>query len=99
MFSRVTLTGIRSKINGKLSEYLTEFPPMIFHKYNNNGNTLNLPKKIDWINAKNCINVNMNIKPVNWCKPGTLAGYQNVKQFCEKRLKIYTQKKNDPSTV
>lgn len=88
---------IRPKITKNLSEYLTEFPPVVTHPVTYQGKvaapdtravyeTLTVDKK-GW-----------GVEPVQeFFRPGTSAGLENLKQFVEERMKQYSSGRNDPN--
>ena len=57
---------IRNKINSKLDEFLTEFPPVITHPLKSKLNK----KHIDWDACYESLEVNMDVKKVDWALPG-----------------------------
>lgn len=84
---------IRNKINSKLSEYLTKFPPVIKHPYT----TKIKFESNDWENALKDVKVDKSVKEITWAKPGYREGILELERFIEKRLKIYDSKRNDPT--
>lgn len=83
---------IRNKINSKLDEYLTEFPPVVIHPFKNDGKA----EVIDWEKALETRNVDKSIGPCDWAKPGTEEGLKKLYEFCTSRLKLFSSKRNDP---
>ncbi|XP_012254558.2 deoxyribodipyrimidine photo-lyase isoform X2 [Athalia rosae] len=83
---------IRNKINSKLSEYLTPFPPVIKHPH------ITKLKFVDndWKNVWKHIKVDETVKEITWAQPGYEGGILELESFIEKRLKIYESKRNDP---
>ncbi|XP_077292998.1 deoxyribodipyrimidine photo-lyase photorepair [Arctopsyche grandis] len=84
---------IRNKINSKLAEYLTEFPPLIKHPYKSERK----PEKIDWDKALESRDVDKSVGPCSWAEPGTKAGLKTLEEFCTKRLRLFSTKRNDPT--
>lgn len=84
---------IRNKINKNLSTYLTKFPPVIKHPYKSELKT----DTINWSKCLNELDVDRTIDEVDWAKPGYTAGIKTLEEFCEKRLKIFNSKRNDPT--
>lgn len=76
---------LRPKINARLKEYLTDFPPMVYHQYNNGSNV------VDWN-----VEVDQSVKPVKWAQPGYKAGMEVFRQFTVKKLSGYSTDRNDP---
>lgn len=58
---------IRNKINSKLDDFLTEFPPVIRHPFESK---LVAPSPIDWQLCLDTLKCDKSIKPVDWAKPG-----------------------------
>lgn len=58
---------IRSKINSKLEEFLTEFPPVIKHPVDSK---LVAPSPINWDLCLESLKCDKSVKPVDWAKPG-----------------------------
>jgi deoxyribodipyrimidine photo-lyase len=52
---------------------------------------------IDWNALESKLEVDMTVGPVDWAKPGTLAGLAMLEEFCSKRLKLFGSKRNDPT--
>ncbi|RWS31519.1 Deoxyribodipyrimidine photo-lyase-like protein [Leptotrombidium deliense] len=81
---------IRKKINDKLPEFLTYFPPVIRSPFQ-----CEICSN-DWQKAELSLDVVKSDK-VNWAIPGTTAGLQMLKSFCETRLKGYATLRNNPN--
>ncbi|XP_014368729.2 deoxyribodipyrimidine photo-lyase-like [Papilio machaon] len=88
-----TIWNIRTKINGKLEEYLTDFPPLIEHPYKSNFKS----EPIDWDRAIETREADKTVGPIEWANPGYDEAMKTLKSFLEKRLKIYADKRNDPT--
>eukprot|EP00095_Tigriopus_kingsejongensis_P000201 maker-scaffold41_size498431-snap-gene-2.13 protein:Tk00201 transcript:maker-scaffold41_size498431-snap-gene-2.13-mRNA-1 annotation:"dna photolyase" len=86
---------IRGKITKKLDDFLTEFPPVIQHPHVYNGKKA--PQAIDWKAVFESLTVDTSVGPVTQYVPGTRAGLDNLEKFCEKRIKLYADKRNDPN--
>ncbi|KAG5677767.1 hypothetical protein PVAND_007498 [Polypedilum vanderplanki] len=84
---------IRPKITDKLSEYLTEFPPVIKHPYKaeKNGEA----ESIDWKEALDFVKPDPSVGEIKQFKPGYRNGIGMLESFIMKRLKKY-DKRNDP---
>ncbi|XP_014368761.2 deoxyribodipyrimidine photo-lyase-like [Papilio machaon] len=89
----LTVWGMRNKINSKLDEYLTEFPPVIKHPYTSSFD----PKPIDWDEEIQALEVDKSVGPIEWASPGYNEGMKMLKNFLETRLKIFATKRNDPT--
>ncbi|ALC42266.1 phr, partial [Drosophila busckii] len=84
---------IRNKINSKLCDYLTEFPPVISHPHK-----LAKPSKaVDWIAAEAMLTCDRSVDAVDWAKPGYTAACRQLYEFCTRRLRHFNDKRNDPS--
>lgn len=83
---------IRNKIHRHLDKFCTEFPIVTQHKF-----TKNMPPMTNWKNAFKSLEVNMDIKPVDWAIAGSSAGLKMLHEFIEKRLKGYNTDRNDPN--
>ncbi|XP_053965017.1 deoxyribodipyrimidine photo-lyase-like [Anastrepha ludens] len=86
---------IRGKINSKLTEFLTEFPPVIKHPHNKN--VMKSCEIIDWDGAKAFLECDRSIDAVEWAQPGYIAACAQLQSFCKKRLRIFSDKRNDPT--
>lgn len=84
---------IRNKINSKLDEFLTEYPPVIEHP-----NAPKLPiKSNDWEACYNSLDVNMDVGPIEWAKPGYKSGIDNLELFINKKLRFFDSDRNNPT--
>lgn len=52
---------------------------------------------VDWDAADAFLEVDRTIGEVDWVTPGTSHGLQELAAFCQKRLKIFGEKRNDPN--
>ncbi|RNA12022.1 deoxyribodipyrimidine photo-lyase-like [Brachionus plicatilis] len=84
---------IRNKINSKLDEYLSEFPPVISHPVPAQIDC----KPIDWDACFKSLECDQSVKIVKWASPGYLAGIKNLEDFIQNRLKNYDSDRNDPN--
>lgn len=84
---------IRNKINSKLGEYLTQFPPVIKHPYKANTP----PAFIDWKKTLASLKVDRSVGEVSWCKPGYRNAVGMLESFINQRLKLFNTKRNDPT--
>lgn len=82
---------IRNKINSKLNEYLTEFPPVIVHP----DSAIIKVAKINWKDVWKHVEIEV-VDEVDWAVPGYSGGIKELQKFCESRLKEYANKRNDP---
>ncbi|XP_025414512.1 deoxyribodipyrimidine photo-lyase, partial [Sipha flava] len=83
---------IRNKINNKLPEYLTEFPPVIKHPFS--GKLKAQPT--NWDEADKTLEVDRTVLPVPGLKAGYKAGMNELENFIQKRLAKYSSDRNNP---
>ncbi|KAJ6641183.1 Deoxyribodipyrimidine photo-lyase [Pseudolycoriella hygida] len=83
---------IRIKIDRKLDTFLTDFPPVIQHPYDSEMKKT----KVNWKAAFDSLEVDMTVDEVDWAKPGYSNGVKELQQFCNRRLKMFNDKRNDP---
>jgi deoxyribodipyrimidine photo-lyase len=89
---------IRNKINSKLDEFLTEFPPVIKHPYQSRITPENEPSvDIDWTACYASIKCDMNVRKIEWAVPGYKFAVKILENFIKQRLKIYDEHRNDPN--
>ena len=86
---------IRNKINSKLDEFLTEFPPLVNHKPN--GSLKEWPNAVDWTKCYDSLKCDTNVKKVDWAAPGYTAGIEMLDSFIKQRLRIYDDERNEPN--
>lgn len=84
---------IRNKINKNLNEYLTDFPALIKHPFESSFKA----KKVNWKEAFDSLEVDQTVDEVKSIQPGYKKGIEELNSFCEKRLKIFDSKRNDPT--
>ncbi|KAM9316567.1 deoxyribodipyrimidine photo-lyase-like [Gastrophryne carolinensis] len=84
---------IRRKIHDQLSQFLTEFPPVIKHPYTSTIKT----KPIDWEKCYASLEVDRTVEEVEWAKPGTKAGMETLQSFISQRLKGFNSDRNNPN--
>lgn len=84
---------IRNKINSKLEEFLTEFPPVVKHPHKAQSSSA----AIDWKKALESVKADKSVGDVEWCKPGYRNAIGMLESFIEKRLKLFGTKRNDPT--
>ncbi|XP_066602379.1 deoxyribodipyrimidine photo-lyase-like [Prorops nasuta] len=85
---------IRNKINKKLDEYLTQFPPVIKHPYT----TSQKIKGNNWKSALKNVEVDKTVDEVEWAIPGYTASVLQLENFINNSLKDYHSEKNNPVT-
>lgn len=84
---------IRNKVNSKLNDYLTEFPPVVKHPHKAEMK----PEKIDWKKALDSVNADKTVGVVDWIKPGYKESVNMLESFINKRLRLFGTKRNDPT--
>lgn len=84
---------IRNKINSKLGEFLTEFPPLVEHKFKLKHD---MPD-VEWKQAYASLKCDMTIDEVPDVRPGYKAACAQLEDFCTKRIKLFSEKRNDPT--
>ncbi|MEG8947769.1 deoxyribodipyrimidine photo-lyase [Rosettibacter firmus] len=82
---------IRPKIHKLLPEFLDEFPTIKKMKTNYFDN------KINWNELYSKLNVDKNVKEVNWLLPGEDEAFNMLDLFIEEKLPYYAEKRNDPN--
>jgi deoxyribodipyrimidine photo-lyase len=82
---------IRPKINELLNEFLTDIP--------NPKHQIHTIKKekIDWEKVYKSLNINFEVKPVEWIKPGYKNGMKMYYHFISDRLQDYNEDRNNPN--
>ncbi|XP_014214610.1 deoxyribodipyrimidine photo-lyase [Copidosoma floridanum] len=84
---------IRNKINSKLSEFLTEFPPVIKHPYKSDQKF----KENNFATALDKVLIDKTVDKIDWAKPGYLGAVDQLDSFIKTRLKLYSEKRNNPT--
>ena len=84
---------IRSKIHKLLPEFLDDIPRLQKMKPDDSITA----DKINWENVISSLNINRNVKEVNWIKPGEKAAAKSLKDFLENRFTKYVEERNDPN--
>jgi len=83
---------IRPKINAKLKQYLTHFPPLIVHPYESEVKC----ESVNWEDADNFLECDRAVEEVTWLKPGATSAFETLFSFLEKRIKRYIQNQGGP---
>uniref|UniRef100_A0A1B6H369 Deoxyribodipyrimidine photo-lyase n=1 Tax=Cuerna arida TaxID=1464854 RepID=A0A1B6H369_9HEMI len=84
---------IRGKITRQLPEFLTQFPPVVKHPFSGKLKA----DEIDWEAAEKTLQVDRSVGPVKGFVPGYKAGISVLQEFCNKRIKLFGSKRNDPT--
>eukprot|EP01033_Poteriospumella_lacustris_P002510 gene2510-1820_t len=82
----------RGKIVPKIAEYLREVPPPT----SNPSGSLDIDP-IDWDAAMSRLEINREVGPVSWIRPGYTAAQEMLNDFIASRLKDYGENRNDPN--
>ena len=85
---------IRNKINSKLDEYLTEYPPLIRHSVNSK---IEVVQKIDWEKLYDTLECDKSVKKCDWCVAGYEGGISMLESFIKNRLRQFDDDRNDPN--
>ncbi|KAK9298414.1 hypothetical protein QLX08_008211 [Tetragonisca angustula] len=83
---------IRNKINVKLEEFLTEFPPVIEHPYLTKENF----KSNNWDIALQDVDTDKSVNEITWAEPGYMGGIKELENFIQNRLQKYGDERNNP---
>ncbi len=85
---------LRPRIHRQLEYFLDEFPEI-----NKRSKTEVFQlQRIDFKKAMASLNINRDVKPVNWIKPGEKEAKKTLHNFIEKKLENYSDKRNDPNS-
>lgn len=84
---------IRNKINLKLKEFLTEFPPVAKHPYSSKQKF----DKNQWDTALDHVLIDKTVDKVAWAVGGYEPAIDQLDSFINKRLKNYHDKRNNPN--
>ncbi|NBO17322.1 MAG: deoxyribodipyrimidine photo-lyase [Proteobacteria bacterium] len=82
---------LRPKLNKVLDDFLTEYPSVKKASY-----TLKNENKIEWDKLLNKITVNMEVKPIDWVKPGYRNAIKTLNKFIE-NIDFYEKDRNNPT--
>lgn len=85
---------IRPKIQKKLEGFLEPFPELPPFP---ESNLSDFNRSIDWQNLYSFLQVDMDVRPVNWLRPGSKSAQATLQHFIDKKLETYAEKRNDPN--
>lgn len=54
---------------------------------------------MDWKAANAYLEVDRTVEEVDWITPGTKSGLLELSNFCQKRLRLFGEKRNDPNVA
>lgn len=83
----------RPKIHRRLSEFLTDFPPL--HSQATNGEVK--PSKINWNKFAQNLQINQKVRPIQWLIPGTQTAKIRAQAFIAQQLDQYDELRNNPN--
>ncbi len=93
---------IRSKINKRLEDYLTDFPDL--EKYNcvSFVNPDRVPFQFEnlhvaWETLESVYVLDENVKAVEWLRAGQSGAVETLRKFIDERLENYNDLRNDPN--
>lgn len=84
---------LRPKINKLLPLFLAEIPQIVEHPFSG----IVSPPFPDLEQLFSSLQINHNIKEINWLTPGSQAGFILLDSFIEHKLPYYDTKSNDPN--
>ena len=84
---------IRPKIKRLLPEFLEPFPQII----KNNVKLENKNLSNNWQQIYDSLQINMEVKEVDWLIPGSKAAHAVLKDFIDHKLPLYNENRNDPT--
>lgn len=84
---------LRPKINHLLEQFLVTIPkiPKVAKIWPESS------KGVDWEKASKSLKIDETVKEVSWLKSGEMAAKKAMRDFIEKRLSGYDEKRNDPN--
>ncbi|KAF0153025.1 MAG: deoxyribodipyrimidine photo-lyase [Ignavibacteria bacterium] len=82
---------IRTKIHKLLPEFLDELPSL--QKMKNNINQV----KIEWKKIYDLLNVNKDVKEIDWLIPGEMAAHNILQEFIKNKFTKYATDRNFPT--
>lgn len=86
---------LRPKINKLLPDFLTHFP-----EFHGNHADCGTYKSVDWKSCVEFLDMDTNVKPVSWAKPGHKFAKERFREFCNSStegLKNFDTLRNDPN--
>lgn len=89
---------IRKKIQQKLPEFLTGFPPLPEQDKSWLDEFGGMPPNVDWAAVDRFLEIDRSVKEVSWIRPGACAARKALDKFCEERTLAQYIHRNDPLT-
>lgn len=93
---------IRKKIHDLLPTYFKPFPAEGLLP-NEPSAVAGMPGRkppvggVEWEKVLAGLTIDRSVKEIDWLQPGAVAGWANLEGFIEERLKIFAEKRNDPT--
>ncbi len=84
---------IRPKINKNLLEFLDDYPELKKQKKSESLSS----NKIDWKKVRDSLQINFDVKEVDWIKPGSSAALKTLENFLHNKFENYSLDRNDPN--
>ena len=100
---------IRKKITEKLPTWLTDIPPLealpaddlpekaTTLRHSSASLLAACSAPTDWDGVRASLRIDRSVPEIDWCKPGYSAGMANARAFCDARLKLFADQRNDPN--
>uniref|UniRef100_A0A7S3TGV0 Deoxyribodipyrimidine photo-lyase n=2 Tax=Emiliania huxleyi TaxID=2903 RepID=A0A7S3TGV0_EMIHU len=91
---------IRKKITEKLPQWLVDIPalpPRAAADPQPPAGLAAAAAAMDWVALEAGLQLDRAVAEVDWCKPGAAAALAAVDAFCDERLKLFADKRNDPN--
>lgn len=83
---------LRPKISRRLQEFLTQFPAVQYHPF-----PWKEKSTVHWELIESSLKLEKERNPVNWIKPGEMAGREALNEFIRERLAEYHEQRNNPT--
>jgi deoxyribodipyrimidine photo-lyase len=83
---------LRPKIHKALIEFMDEFP-----KLKKIGKSEISFDRIDWKIIQNSLKINLDVKEVDWIKPGETSALKSLENFLKNKFDKYNDLRNDPT--
>lgn len=84
---------IRPKIHRKTDEFLIDFYELDVHPFNPEHPI----EPVDWNKARETLQVDRSMAPIEWLKPGEDEAHKILKIYIEEKLDNYSKNRNDAS--
>ncbi len=84
---------LRPKLHRLLPKYVEEFPIFTQQK----TTSYKTDERVDWVRVRNEMQLNADVKKVEWLEPGERAARKALKDFIAHKLSSYNEDRNDPT--